>query len=199
MQKPVRPSFAIAAFASVLFAASTLVAGALLPAYSQLLHPVVLLGANGVPGATAFNLLGFVLPGLLAAWVAHRFRGHLDGAPWAARIGAQALLLSALAFAGQALLPLELGDVEAAGNRLQGAVWTLWWLATLVAGVLVAVGTRKASLAGRGRALALLGVAVVVFALLAPSVLPAGLAQRLAVAAWWLAVLLVSRVSRDAA
>src|SRR3546814_14653193 len=68
--------------AVVLFAAAVAGFGAALDGYSQAIHPVGLLGARGMPHALAFNVLGFVLPGVLAALVAWRLRASLDdGAP----------------------------------------------------------------------------------------------------------------------
>ena len=46
---------------------AAVVGGLRLDGYSHALHPLSLLGARGVPGAAAFNLIGFVLPGVLAA------------------------------------------------------------------------------------------------------------------------------------
>src|SRR3546814_10898701 len=80
-----------------------------------------------MPHALAFNVLGFVLPGVLAALVAWRLRASLDdGAPWAARIGAWLALLSALAFAAQGLLPLDPRGLEADASRMHATMWTLW-------------------------------------------------------------------------
>ena len=63
--------------AALLFVLAVLGFGAGLDGYAQARHPVALLGAHGVPHALAFNLLGFVLPGLLAAVVAERLRRRL--------------------------------------------------------------------------------------------------------------------------
>src|SRR3546814_17431834 len=129
--------------AVVLFAAAVAGFGAALDGYSQAIHPVGLLGARGMPHALAFNVLGFVLPGVLAALVAWRLRASLDdGAPWAARIGAWLALLSALAFAAQGLLPLDPRDLEADASRMHATMWTLWWVALLPAAVLLAFGSR---------------------------------------------------------
>jgi hypothetical protein len=71
-----------------------------MPADGAARHPVALLGARGVPHALAFNLLGFVLPGLLAVAVAECLRRSLPAtAGWAPRVGSQMLLLAGLAFA----------------------------------------------------------------------------------------------------
>src|SRR5690606_20688472 len=98
----------LAAIAAAILSAGAVAGfGAALDGYSQALHPVGLLGARGLPHALAFNVLGFVRPGVLAAFVGWRLRAAMDhGAPWAARIGAWLALLSALAFVAQGLLPL---------------------------------------------------------------------------------------------
>lgn len=100
--------------------------------YSHAQHPLALLGATSMPHAHAFNLLAFVLPGALVAVVALRLRAVLgDRAGWAARIGAQALLLSSLAFAAQGLLPLFVLLVPhllpaGIAQRIAFATWFGW-------------------------------------------------------------------------
>src|SRR3546814_17169100 len=127
--------------AVVLFAAAVAGFGAALEGYSQAIHPVGLLGARGMPHALAFNVLGFVLPGVLAALVAWRLRASLDdGAPCAARIGAWLALLSALAFAAQGLLPLDTRDLASAASLLHAPLRPLWSLPLLPAAVLQASG-----------------------------------------------------------
>src|SRR3546814_9922281 len=86
-----------------------------------------------MPHALAFNALGFVLPGVLAALVAWRLRASLDaGAPWAARIGAWLALLSALAFAAQGLLPLDPRDLEAGSEDDKSEIRSLMRIAYAV-------------------------------------------------------------------
>lgn len=162
------------------------------PGYRHAIDPPALLGATGMPGATAFNLLGFVLPGLLAAVAAQGLHRALAarGAGFAARVGATLLLLSALAFAAQGAWPLRLGQALDEGPaRWHVAAWTLWWLAAVAGLVLCAAGAR--ALRG-GRALAV-GAALAATAILlaAQGLLPAagGVAARFALAAWfgWIA------------
>src|SRR3970040_1843138 len=86
--------------------------GSVLEGYSHAVHPPACLGA------VSFNLLGFVLPGLLGMVVMGGVRRRLDGARWAARIGSWLWLLSAFGFAMQGLLPLDLADMDAPGGRL---------------------------------------------------------------------------------
>ena len=183
----------LAAIAAALsFVAAVAGFGAMLEGYSQALHPVGLLGARGVPRAPLFNAFGFLLPGMLAAFVAWRLRATVgDAAPWAARIGAWLALLSALAFAAQGLLSLDPRDLESTASRAHATAWTLWWVAFVPAALLLAVGLRSR----RGLALAGLVAAVIVVALavspldlLAPAV-----AQRVVFATWLAWVVLVGQ------
>ena len=74
--------------ASALWLGALLGFGAALPGYAQSVHPVALLGAQGIPGAVAFNLFGFVLPGALCAAVAVALRLRLPlHTGWRQRIG----------------------------------------------------------------------------------------------------------------
>ena len=172
--------------AMVLFVAAVAGFGAALEGYSQARHPVGLLGASGVPHALAFNVLGFVLPGLLAAFVAWRLRVSMgDNAPWVARIGAWMALLSAIAFVAQGLLPLDPGDLESDASRAHATAWTLWWVALLPATLLLALGLRGES-ESRARVLASVVAAVVVVALamLPLDLLAPAFAQRVVFATW---------------
>lgn len=169
--------------AAAAFAAAVAGFGALLPGYVQSVHPVALLGADGIARATAFNACAFVLPGLLNAWTAWHVR--TDAAPrWRARIGCQLLLLSALAFAAQGLLPLDPADIDGPASRLHAAAWMAWLLAFASGAMLLAAGgTLRGGASMRGAAVAL-AVLVPLAALLAPSWLPAAVAQRIAFAGW---------------
>lgn len=178
--------------AAALFAGAVAGFGAVLAGYSQPLHPVGLLGARGLPHALAFNLCGFVAPGLLAALVAWRLRAAIgDEGAWAARIGAWLALLSALAFAAQGLLPLDLRDLESSTSRAHATAWTLWWVAFLPAALLLAAGLRQV----RGAtwlvvACVVAATVVAVLAMLPLDLLPPALSQRVAFGAWllWLPV-----------
>ncbi len=180
--------------AAVAFVLAVAVFGAGLDGYAQGRHPVALLGARGVPHALAFNLVGFVLPGLLAAGVAERLRRTLPtGAGWAPRVGSQMLLLAGLAFAAMGALPLDVDDLHGPASQLHASAWMIWVLGFVAGSVLLAVsGLRQA----HGRALGVLALGCGVLAALAAfalqGVLPAPLAQRLAFACWavWLAAAL---------
>lgn len=153
----------------------------LLDGYSHLFHPVALPGADGVPRALAFNLLVFVLPGLLLAVSAWRLRGRLPARTgMAARLGTTTLLLSALAYAAQGLLPLELERLDAGTSRWHAAAWTVWWIAFLAGAALLAASLRALRIAAVGAWLLVLGAGV-----LLPQLLGTGISQRLAFAAWF--------------
>ncbi|WP_303636282.1 MULTISPECIES: DUF998 domain-containing protein [Stenotrophomonas] len=180
--------------AALLFVLAVLGFGAGLEGYAQVRHPVALLGAHGVPHALAFNLLGFVLPGLLAAVTAECLRRGLPAqAGWAPRVGSQMLLLAGLAFAAMGLLPLDVEDLHGPASQLHASAWMVWVLGFVAGTLLLGIAVLRQA---HGRALGGLAVACGVLAALAAfalqGVLPAPLAQRLAFACWtlWLAAAL---------
>lgn len=183
--------------AAVLLVLSVAGFGAALPGYSQVLHPVAWLGAHGIPHALGFNLLGLMLPGLLAVVVAARLRWHLPAdAAWGARVGSQMLLLAGLAFITMGLLPLDFEDpmeMQGPAGKLHASVWMVWALAFVAGSVML--GAARVRRPG-GRRLGLLalgcGISAGVLAFGLPGLLPAALAQRLAFAGWalWLALAL---------
>lgn len=183
--------------AALLFALSVLGFGLALRDYSQAVHPVTWLGAHGIPHALGFNLIGLVLPGLLAAGVAEGLRRRLPAtAGWAARIGCQMLLLAGLAFAAMGLLPLhidDLADMQGPDSQLHVAAWMVWALAFITGTVLLAA-TRLRDRAARPLAGLALGCGLLagLAAFGLQGVVPAALAQRLAFACWviWLALAL---------
>lgn len=144
-------------------------------------HPVALLGARQWPGAIWFNLVVFVLPGLLMVPVALRLYSALAvGAGFWCRIGARLGLLSVLGFALQGLLPLDLDDLDGAGSKWHAAAWLGWWLAFVPGALLLAFGRIPAPWVGVAAASVLL---IIVWA--PPAWLPAGAAQRLACLLWF--------------
>ncbi len=181
-----RPMVAIGS-ATLLFWGSLLVFGGLLDGYAHAIHPVALLGARGIGRAMTFNVLGFLLPGLILAATAWHWRQAMaEGGAWSARIGAWLALLSALAFAIQGLLPLDPRDLDAIDSRLHAAAWTVWWVAFVPAALLLARGVFRLP---RRRALALasVGIAVLVawLALSPPTGIAPGITQRWMLAAWF--------------
>jgi hypothetical protein len=180
-----------------LFAAAVAGFGAALDGYLQSQHPVALLGARDFPHALAFNLLAFVVPGMLAGVVAMTLRRRLPaGAGWTARIGAQLAFLSALAFVAMGLLPLDANDLENDASRLHGTAWMLWAVAFVPGATLLASGLwrdRQWPWFARLSLAAALGVLIAAFVQI--GAIPAGIAQRIAFAVWfaWLAYAGASR------
>ena len=128
--------------AAICFSASVWGFGAGLDGYSQLAYPVSILGAHGIPHASAFNVVGFVLPGVLMAIVAAGMCRSIASVGALARIGGWILLFSTLAFAALGVFPLHVDDGEATSSRLHIACWSLWWLTTATGGVLLSAGAR---------------------------------------------------------
>lgn len=200
---------ALCAFGAGLICLASLVAFALpLPGYVHALMPVGLLGAHGVPRAGAFNLLAFIAPGALMAWSALRLRAGLAGGPavnvqagqapvadWSARIGASLWLISAIAFAAQGLWPLDPRDLDGATSQRHASMWTLWWIAFVPGALLLAAGLWRARRVAAAWALGG-GVLVLLFAALPPWLLPGPIAQRVALAGWFLAYAMVARSLR---
>lgn len=179
-------SGAAALLAAGLFFAALAGFGSVLEGYSHALHPPAWLGARGVPGAAAFNLLGFVLPGLLGVVVMGGVRRRLEGARWAARIGSWLWLLSAFAFSMQGLLPLDPADMDALLSRLHATAWSLWWLAFAPGGLLLALGLAPATGWRPLRMMAWTGALLVpLLTLYAPLGMSVGVSQRLALTSWF--------------
>jgi len=153
--------------------------GIALDGYSHALHPLGLLGASGVPHARAFNLVAFVLPGLLLAGAALGLRARVGAAGWPSRIGATLAMLSALAFAVQGVFPLDPGHLDSGDSRYHAAAWTLWWVSFAPGAALLASGARPRWVHVAA------AIAVPVLVLVAPALLGGALAQRLAFAAWF--------------
>jgi hypothetical protein len=174
--------------AALLFLAAVAGFGTALDGYSQLRFPVALLGAKGFPNALAFNLLAFVLPGMLVGVVAMLLRRRLPtGAGWSLRIGAQLAFLSALAFIAMGLLPLDPRDLENESSRLHGTAWMLWTVAFVPGAVLLGAGLFPYRGARRFAWFCLATAAGVFLAgFVLTEFMPAGLAQRIAFALWLL-------------
>lgn len=169
--------------------------GGLLDGYSHMQHPLALPGATAIPRALAFNLLCFVLPGLLLAAVAWRLRDALPpAAGMVTRLGTSLLLLAALAFAAQGVFPLDPEHLDAGASRLHAAAWTAWWIAFVTGAALLAIGIRPLRPATLAALLVVLPCGV-----LLPQLLGAGLGQRLSLLAWFAWTWHAARTLRPAA
>lgn len=185
------PAAALAGISAVL------VFGARLEGYDQLLHPVSLLGARGVSGGMAFSLLGFVLPGVLAAAATLELILHMPaGAPRVLRVGGQMLLLAAIAFAAMGLFPLDVDDIENRASQFHASAWLLWVVAFSAAAVALWLGAGKAR-AWRPLSILALSCAawVVCSAFVFEIAMPVAMAQRLAFLGWLLWLMLASRMA----
>lgn len=164
--------------------------GMRLEGYDQLRHPVSLLGAHGVPGGAAFSMLGFVLPGVLAAAAALDLALRMPvSAPRALRVGGQMLLLGAVAFAAMGLLPLDVEDIENRASQYHASAWLLWLVGFSAGALALRLGSARDA---AWRPLANLAVGCALWSLcsafLFEIVLPVAMAQRLAFLGWlvWL-------------
>lgn len=179
-----RPPAVLAWAAALVWACSLLALGAQLEGYSQWLHPIGLPGASGLPGAWPFNAMVFVLPGLSMALLANGLRDRLPAdAGWWSRQGCNLALLSALAFAGQGMAPLDPDELDAGASRWHAALWTVWWIA--FAAGLLALSLSKPQLRLPGVVIAI----VLLLAVLGADLLGAAPTQRIATLAWfaWMA------------
>ena len=167
--------------------------------FSHRTHPLAWLGAGGVPRAMLFNLCTFLLPGVLAAVALWQLRPALPpGTRWSARIGAQLVVLSALAFAAQGVLPLDLENPDGTAGGLHAMAWTAWWLAFNAGALALAWGLRKTVTMCRFFAAitALAGLVIPMLAVLAPLWIPNALAQRVAFLLWFVWVVWAAGCSR---
>ena len=139
---------ALPLLAMTLFVGTLAFASVGLPEYSHYLHPVGLRGATDLPYAMAFNLLLFVVPGVLLAISGQALRGALRNAGWLARIGIVLVQLSAFAFAMQGVVSLDPSDMDAHMSRLHALAWMLWWIAFVPGAVLLAFGARRGTAFG---------------------------------------------------
>ena len=183
--------------AVVVFIAAVAGFGAQLQGYDQMLHPVSLLGARGIPGGTAFSLLGFVVPGVLAAIVMLDLIMRMPAsAPRPLRVGGQMLLLGAIAFAAMGLFPLDVDDIENRASQFHASAWLLWLLAFTAAAIALRFAAGKAA---GWRTLSTLTIVcalwMVCSAFLFEIAMPVAMAQRLAFLGWLLWLLAAARLA----
>ena len=127
-----RPSIIAAV---ILFWCALFTFAALYPGYSHYHRAISELGAFGTPHSLAWNLLGFIIPGLLlalgGAGVATAIVGRRSALGWL-------LVASGLGFAGAGFVPAEMQH----GSPLMQSPWTLGHLLmTLVSGLPWVVAT----------------------------------------------------------
>lgn len=147
--------------AGVIFAAALLAFAAATPGYLHAQHAVSLLGADGIAWAGAWNVLGFIVPGLLVMAFACALAVAMrrDAVGFAGRIGLWLLLISGLALAGNGVFAYDPQHPDDRAAQLHVAMLTISLLAFLPGVLLLALG-----LGGRRhwRSLRLLGPLVAV-------------------------------------
>ncbi len=168
---------------------------AALDEYSHLQHPVGLLGAIGMPDAGVFNLLAFVVPGVVGALLAVRLRSRLPhGARWPARIGCWMLAVSGVAFAAHGVLPLDVNALDGPVSQRHATAWLLWWVAFVPAAAALSAGLAdRPGWRGFAWVQATLGVLVLLMVLVPTPWWPAPVSQRIATAAWLVAMIAAGR------
>jgi hypothetical membrane protein len=169
----------------VLFWAASVALAALRPSYSHVVNTISELGAVGTPNATAWNVLGFIIPGVVLALTGATIARTANATPSVSRTLATVLLvLCGLAVAGQGLFPAEMAngvaDVTSASTR-EHFISSLLSAATWVVGALLLVGPMKRN--PSWHSLYIVSAALVVLTLVAlvtlRGALPDGLAQRI--------------------
>ena len=147
--------------AGLCFGAAALVLAADHPGFVAARHPFGDLGALQAPGALLWNLMGFILPGLLLLVfsIALEVVMQRDGVSRMGRIGTGMLMLSALAFAAQGVLPFDLDDPHVRASQLHVSALVLALLGLITGAFFVALSlkTRRGwrLLAGGGAVLAI--------------------------------------------
>lgn len=194
----------------VLFWTASVALAALRASYSHVVNTISELGAVGTPHATAWNVLGFIIPGVLLAVVGGAIARTANEEPSLSRAVATVLLVvSGLAVAAQGVMPAEMidgvADVTSTSTRahfisslVSGAAWAVGAL------LLVAPMRRNPNWQGLYLVSAILVVLTLVASFALRGTLPDGLAQRIGNAffcAWFIVmslrlVLLESRVAK---
>ena len=124
------------------FASAVFVLGADHTGFVAARDPLGHLGALRVPDAWSWNLAGFIVPGvlLLAFAIALEVALHRDRASRTSRIGSGMLMLSALAFVLQGLLPFDLDDAQLRASQLHVSALVLALLGLMAGAWFVAFG-----------------------------------------------------------
>jgi hypothetical membrane protein len=177
---------------------ASFVFGALRPSYSHSLNTISELGALGTPNATLWNIIGFIVPGLLLALaggvIAHSISREQSLLRSLSRL---LLVLSGLAIAGQGVIPAEMtngvADITSPYTRghfisslISGAAWAI--------GALLLIGPMKRS--PEWHDWYIVSIVLVSLTLVASfalrGVLPDGLAQRVGNAIFFMWFVLMS-------
>jgi hypothetical membrane protein len=185
--------------ASVVFFAAMIAFAFLTPGYSNMTNAVSELGMAGAPNALGWNLLGFVLVGLLV--IAFAWGMRLDLRTGKGAVGVPLLIgLSGLGLAGAGLIPAEAGFAPSTATTLHLVMVAINFLPFLLAAFFFAFRQRNHDYWKRWTLFsAAMGIlAILTFVL--PRTVPGGLSQRLGLGAYflWLLVLGVALLRKQA-
>lgn len=186
---PRRASLALACVGIASCVAAALVAHAVMPVFDARSMPLAMAGTPGVPGASAFNVFAFLVPGACALACGWRWREAVQHAPFAARVGAWMAMLAALAYIAEGLWPLA-GDPLQGEAPVHAAAWMAWWIAASCAALATAAGMARRA-PGLALASGAAAGAIIALALNLPA-LPPGFAQRGSLLVWGAWVLLLA-------
>lgn len=178
----------------VWFWAVSFVLGALRPSYSHVARTLSELGARGTSHAMLWNLLGFMVTGVLVAATGAAIVHAVEPKTAGRRIGATTLfVLTGLAIAGQGALPADMANglpdatsLHTRAHLISSVLSGLFWLI----GIVVLLGAIRKNPDWRG--VWVISMVFVALTLVASftlrGVMPEGLAQRtgnLIVCAWY--------------
>jgi hypothetical membrane protein len=188
--------FGIAACA--IFWTASFAFGALRPSYSHTVNTISELGARGTPNATQWNVVGFMVPGLLLALagrgIAHSISREKS---WSTRLAGSLLFLAGLAIAAQGVIPADMtnGVADTTSPYTRGHfISSLVSAAAWAAGVILLIGPMKRSPSWYGWHVVSIVVVVLTLgaSLTLRGALPDGLAQRLGNAIFFVWFVLMS-------
>jgi hypothetical membrane protein len=181
-----------------IFWTASFVFGALRPSYSHTVNTISELGARGTPHATSWNVVGFVVPGLLLAITGRAIARSIIGArSWSTTLAGSLLFLAGLAIAAQGIIPADMtngvADITSPHTRghfisslVSGAAWAI--------GAVMLVGPMKRSPTWHGWHIVSIGLVLLAVgaSLALRGTLPDGLAQRLGDALFFVWFVLMS-------
>lgn len=150
--------------ASLWFGVAVWVAG-VRDGYAPALRAVGDLGAMGAPDAMLFNLVGFIVPGVLLLVFAWALEGAMarDGSGRGGRLGTGLLMISALAFAAQGVFAFDLAEPDGAASQLHASALAFALLGLMAGAIFIAASLRRAP---GWRGLSMLGPALAAMLLL---------------------------------
>lgn len=180
--------------APLVFMVALVVLSLLTPNYSQLTSAISELGASGAPFALAWNIAGFILVGFLIvafAWGLHiALRGQAGAILLPLLVG-----LSGLGWAGLGFFPAAAGFRPSTQTTLHFVMVSLNFLSFILVAFLFAFRLRSDSYWKRWIAFSLVIGILAVASFAIPRTVPAGVSQRIGLAAYFVWLFVVSYAS----